>query len=62
MGFVGKVMDGVEGIHLYYIIGLFIFLILFVVILVRTIRIPKKDLMEYKTAILDDSEENYNKN
>lgn len=57
MGFVGKVLDGVEGIENYYIIGLFIFLILFIIILIRTVRIPKKKLEDYKRAILDDSDE-----
>lgn len=56
MGFAGKVMDGVDGIQLFYIIGLFIFMILFFVILIRTIRIPKRDLMNFKTAILEDNE------
>lgn len=57
MGFVGKVMDGVNGIHIYYIIGIFIFITLFLVILIRTIRIPKKNLQDYKNAILDDNDE-----
>lgn len=57
MGFVGKVMDGVEGIQYYYIAGIIIFIVLFIVILIRTIRIPKKNLEEFKTAILDDSDE-----
>lgn len=53
MGFAGKVMDG-SGIEIYYIIGALIFITLFIVILIRTIRMPKKDLIRYKTSILED--------
>ena len=56
MGFVGELMDGVNGIHIYYIIGLFIFLALFVVVLIRTIRMPKTELVDIKTGILDNTE------
>jgi hypothetical protein len=56
MGFVGEVLDNVKNIHIYYIIGIFIFLVLFVVILIRTIRIPKTELVKMKTAILDNQE------
>lgn len=56
MGFVGEVMDNVKGVHLYYIAGLFIFLALFIVILTRTIRMPKADAIEIKTAIFDSNE------
>lgn len=55
MGFVGELMDGVKGIHIYYIIGLFIFLTLFVVVLVRTIRMSKTELVDIKTGILDNT-------
>lgn len=53
MGFVGEVMDNVQGIHIYYIVGLLIFVALFIVMLTRTILIPKAELLEMKTAILD---------
>lgn len=55
MSFVGELMRG-EGIQMYYIVGILIFITLFIVILIRTIRIPKKDLIRYKTDILDDDE------
>lgn len=41
MGFVGEVMDNVKGIQLYYIAGLLMFMALFILILIRTVRIPK---------------------
>jgi high-affinity Fe2+/Pb2+ permease len=56
MGFVGDVLNGVEGIQYFYIVGLLIFMILFIVIVYRTVKIPKKDLMKFKTSILDNNE------
>jgi hypothetical protein len=56
MSFVGDVLKDVEGIQYFYIVGLFIFLILFFVVLYRTIKIPKKDLEKYKTSILDNDD------
>ena len=56
MSFVGGVLNGVEGIQYFYIVGLLIFMTLFIVILYRTIKIPRKDLMKFKTSILDKDE------
>ncbi len=55
MGFAGKVMEG-SGVEIYYIIGILIFVSLFVVILVRTMRMKKTDLNNFKNAILEDGE------
>lgn len=57
MGFVAEVLKDTEGIRLLYSIGIVIFVTLFVVILIRTLRIRKKDLISYKTAILDQEED-----
>lgn len=54
MGFVSKVLENENGIQWYYILGLFIFLTIFIVMIYRTIKIPKKDLQQYKESILDD--------
>lgn len=56
MGFVSEVLKNIDGIQWYYIIGILIFIVLFLVILYRTIKTPKKDLIEYKTSILDGNE------
>lgn len=56
MGFVGKVMDGVSGIEGYYTLGILIFIAMFFVILIRTIRMRKTDLVKFKTDILDNEE------
>jgi hypothetical protein len=54
MRFVSEVLKDVGGIQWYYIIGIFIFISLFIAILYRTINTPKKDLLEYKNSIFDD--------
>lgn len=61
MGFVAEVLSGEKGIHIYYIIGILIFVALFLVILYRTVKMRKTDIIDYKTSILDteDSENNY---
>ena len=62
MGFVGKVMDSVSGTEWFYIIGIVIFIALFIAIVYRTVRIPKATLEGYKSAILDqDDTSNENK-
>ncbi len=57
MNFVSDVLKDVNGIQWYYIIGIAIFISLFIVILYRTIKTPKKDLVQYKNAILEDDNE-----
>jgi len=54
MGFVSEVLKNVNGIQWYYIIGISIFIILFIIIVYKTIRTPKSKFLEYKNAILDD--------
>lgn len=55
MKFVSGVLGDVNGIQNFYIVGILVFLVLFFVILYRTLRIPKKDLIQFKSAILDDN-------
>ena len=54
MSFVSNVLNGVNGIQYFYIVGIFIFIGLFIVMIYRTIKIPKKDLTKIKSSILDD--------
>jgi len=56
MGFVGEVLNNISGIQYFYILGLIIFMGLFFLMLYRTVKIPKKDLINYKTSILDNNE------
>jgi hypothetical protein len=56
MGFVGDVLQNVNGIQYFYIVGILIFISLFVIIVYRTVKIPRKDLTEFKTSIFEQEE------
>jgi fructose-specific phosphotransferase system IIC component len=56
MKIVSDLLEGIKGIQIYYIIGLLIFVLLFVVIFIRTMRIPNKDVEDIKNSILSDNE------
>ena len=49
MSFVGNVLKNVDGIQYFYIAGILIFISLFIVIAYRTVKIPRKDLDDFKT-------------
>ena len=52
MKIVSNLLEQIEGIQIYYIIGLLIFVTLFVVIFIRTMRKPDKEMDEIKNSIL----------
>lgn len=54
MKFVGEVMGKVNGIEWYPIVGIIIFVALFIVILIRTFKMPKKEIEDIKNGILKD--------
>lgn len=56
MNFVGNVMKNVDGIATFYIIGILIFISLFVIVVYRTVKIPPKDLNEFKSSIFEKEE------
>ena len=56
MNFAGDVLQNVDGIKYFYIIGILIFIALFVVIVYRTVKIPREDLEDFKTSIFEDQE------
>ena len=56
MKIVSHFLENIEGIHVYYIAGLLIFLFLFIVIVVRTVRRPAKEMKEIKESILMDND------
>ena len=56
MGFVSDILGGKLGVEVYYIIGLLIFISLFVVIVYRTVRMTKNELVGYKESILNEDE------
>ena len=56
MKIVSNLLENIEGIQIYYIIGLLIFLSLFIVILIRTIKRPNQEMEDIKNSILSDKD------
>ena len=56
MKIVSNVLENVEGIQIFYIAGLLIFVALFIVIVIRTMRRPAKEMIEIKESILNDTD------
>ena len=56
MKLVGNLLENIEGIQIYYIIGLLIFVALFIVIFIRTMHMPDKEMEKIKNSILNDKE------
>ena len=61
MKIVSNLLENIEGIQIYYVVGLIIFVTLFIVILIKTYRMPNKKADKIKKSILNDNvEENKN--
>lgn len=60
MKIVSNLLENIEGIGIYYIVGLLIFVVLFVVILIRTMKKSNNEMEKIKNSILEenDSDEN----
>ena len=56
MKIVSNILENIEGIQMWYIIGLLIFVVLFIVIFIRTIRRSNSEMDRLKNAILLDDE------
>jgi Ca2+/Na+ antiporter len=56
MKIVSSLLENIEGIQIYYIVGLLLFVFLFIVILIRTYKMPNKEADSIKNSILNDSE------
>jgi len=56
MKIISNLLENIEGIQIYYIIGLLIFVTLFIIISIRTIRMPKSEVEKIKNSILNDNE------
>ena len=56
MKLVSNVLEGMAGIHIFYVIGLLLFFILFIIIFVRTMRRPATEMDEIKESILIDND------
>ena len=58
MKIVSNLLTSIEGIQIFYIIGLLIFVLLFIVIFIRTMRIPNPEMEDIKNSILTDGDSN----
>ncbi|MEI7830332.1 MAG: hypothetical protein WCI31_11210 [Prolixibacteraceae bacterium] len=58
MGFVSETLSGVNGIQWYYIVGILLFVGLFIGVVIHTYNIPKKDLIQFKSSIFEKEELN----
>lgn len=56
MKMISSVLGNIQGIEIYYIIGLLLFVAFFVVIVIRTLRMPSKEADHIKNSILNDYE------
>jgi len=56
MKIVSNLLENIEGIQIYYIIGLLIFVSLFIVISIRTWRMPKSEAERIKNSILNEND------
>ncbi|KAF0236057.1 MAG: hypothetical protein FD181_3049 [Prolixibacteraceae bacterium] len=56
MKIVSNLLENIEGIQIFYIAGLLIFVTLFIIITIRTIRMPKQKAEKIKNSILNDNE------
>lgn len=56
MKIVSNLLENIEGIQIYYIIGLLIFFILFIVIFIRTMRRSNQEMEDIKNSILIDND------
>lgn len=56
MKIVSNLLTSIEGIQIFYIVGLLIFVALFIVIFIRTMRTPNSEMEAIKNSILVDGE------
>ncbi len=56
MKIVSDLLTSIEGIQIFYIVGLLIFVVLFIVIFIRTMRLKNSDMEDIKNSILTDGE------
>jgi len=56
MKIISSLLESIEGIRIFYIIGLLIFMGLFIVIFIRTMRMKNSKIDEIKNSIISDEE------
>lgn len=57
MKIVSNLLENIEGIQIYYIVGLLLFVLLFIVIFVRTMRLSNNEMDKIKNSILKETEQ-----
>ena len=58
MGFVSETFSGIQGIQLYYIVGIILFIGVFIGVVIYTYKIPKNELIKFKSSIFEKDELN----
>ena len=58
MGFVSETLSGIKGIQLYYIVGIILFIGVFIGVVIYTLKIPKNELVKFKSSIFEKDELN----
>ena len=56
MKIISNLFEDIDGIRIYYIAGLLIFVTLFIVISIKTWKMPKQDAERIKNSILNDND------
>jgi hypothetical protein len=54
MKIISSLLETIEGIQIWYIAGLLIFFILFILFTIRAFLYPKQEIDEIKNSIFDD--------
>ena len=57
MKIVSNLLETIDGIGNWYVLGLLIFFILFVTITIRVLRRPKSEMDEIGKSVLDDDQD-----
>ena len=56
MKLVSNLLESMTSIHIFYVVGLLIFVVLFIVIVIRTFRRPAAEMNEIKNSIITDND------
>lgn len=57
MKIISNLLESIEGIQNWYIAGLLIFFIMFIIFVVRTLLRPRNEMDEIKNRVLDDDKD-----
>jgi len=56
MKMVSSLLESMTGIHIFYVIGLLLFITLFIIIFIRTMRRPASEMNAYKESIFNEND------